>query len=79
MELQAAVDAPRFHHQWLPDRISLDRSAFPADVLDALKSRGHAIEERKPRAEGLAIGAATSDPWIRGAADSRGFGIAEGY
>ncbi|HET9481679.1 MAG TPA: gamma-glutamyltransferase, partial [Candidatus Polarisedimenticolia bacterium] len=48
MELQAAVDAPRFHHQWLPDRIALDRAGFPADVMQGLRRRGHEVLEASP-------------------------------
>jgi gamma-glutamyltranspeptidase/glutathione hydrolase len=39
--VQKAVDAPRFHHQWLPDEIRLERQGFPADVVRALNALGH--------------------------------------
>jgi gamma-glutamyltranspeptidase/glutathione hydrolase len=41
MTVQEAVDAPRFHHQWLPDVIRLERQGFPADVVTALEAMGH--------------------------------------
>ena len=41
MTVQEAVDAPRFHHQWLPDVIRLERQGFPADVVAALEAMGH--------------------------------------
>jgi gamma-glutamyltranspeptidase/glutathione hydrolase len=41
MDVQAAVDAPRFHHQWLPDEIRLERRGFPAGVVSALHALGH--------------------------------------
>jgi gamma-glutamyltranspeptidase/glutathione hydrolase len=44
MNVQEAVDAPRFHHQWLPDVIRLERRGFPADVVNALEAMGHATE-----------------------------------
>jgi gamma-glutamyltranspeptidase / glutathione hydrolase len=44
MGAQAAVDAPRFHHQWLPDRILAERG-WPAHVLDSLRKRGHVVNE----------------------------------
>jgi gamma-glutamyltranspeptidase / glutathione hydrolase len=44
MSVQQAVDAPRFHHQWLPDVIRLERQGFPADVINALEAMGHATE-----------------------------------
>ncbi len=44
MNVQQAVDAPRFHHQWLPDVIRLEQQGFPTDVLTALEAMGHATE-----------------------------------
>ncbi|MGH9869380.1 MAG: gamma-glutamyltransferase [Candidatus Polarisedimenticolia bacterium] len=79
MELQAAVSAPRFHHQWLPDRIELDEGDFPADVLDALKARGHGVHERAPRCEVQTIRVDRASGWIYGAADPRRYGVARGY
>jgi gamma-glutamyltranspeptidase/glutathione hydrolase len=43
MNAQEAVDAGRIHHQWLPDRINVERYGFSADTLQALESRGHKI------------------------------------
>lgn len=50
MDAQAAVDAPRFHHQWLPDRFQIEPdTAYPKDFLEALKVKGHAISTREER------------------------------
>lgn len=38
-----AVDAPRMHHQWLPDRLSIEENGVSADVLAALKALGHDV------------------------------------
>jgi len=46
MNLQQAVDAPRIHHQWLPDQVRHEPFGLPRDVLDALKARGHRLAER---------------------------------
>jgi len=43
MNVQEAVAAPRFHDQWVPDRLLLEH-AFPRDVVDALRARGHTVE-----------------------------------
>ena len=43
MNVQEAVDAPRFHHQWLPDRIEIERRGFPADVVGRLEALGHVV------------------------------------
>ena len=42
MDAQAAVNAPRVHHQWLPDRLEAERGV-PESTLDALRARGHEV------------------------------------
>lgn len=43
MNAQEAVDAARFHHQWLPDRIQFERHGLSPDTLAILKARGHTL------------------------------------
>ena len=43
LDIQQAVNAPRFHHQWVPDRIMLERNRFSPDTVKLLEQRGHAI------------------------------------
>ncbi len=43
MNAQEAVDAPRFHHQWLPDRIDYERHGFSPDTAKELERRGHTL------------------------------------
>jgi len=43
MDVQAAVSAPRFHHQWVPDTLFVEPGT-PQDVIDGLERRGHAVE-----------------------------------
>jgi gamma-glutamyltranspeptidase / glutathione hydrolase len=43
MGIQSAVDAPRFHHQWLPDEISVE-SAVRREVTDGLEAKGHKVK-----------------------------------
>ncbi len=52
MNAQQSVDAPRFHHQWLPDRIVYERNGISPDTLSILASRGH--EFRDTGAQGVA-------------------------
>ncbi len=47
LSIQAAIDAPRFHHQWLPDRILAEPNCFSSEVQGALESIGHKIETAK--------------------------------
>jgi gamma-glutamyltranspeptidase / glutathione hydrolase len=44
MNAQEAVDAPRFHHQWLPDKISYEKYGLSADTVAELQKRGHKLE-----------------------------------
>ncbi|HKF26514.1 MAG TPA: gamma-glutamyltransferase, partial [Candidatus Acidoferrum sp.] len=45
MDAQAAINAPRFHHQWLPDQILMEKD-FPASMEKALQTRGFATKRR---------------------------------
>jgi len=79
MPLQEAVDAPRFHHQWQPDKIRHELRAFPADVVVNLIARGHALELNKgPLGNVNAIALAPDGSWV-GAADPRRGGTAAGH
>ena len=46
MTPQEAVDAPRFHHQWLPDTIFAERYALSPDTVTALRAMGYTITEQ---------------------------------
>ena len=78
MEPQAAINAPRFHHQWLPDRVLIERS-FPESLESALNARGHATHRvgHMGLVNAIAIDPATGDRL--GAADPRHDGAAVGY
>lgn len=41
MNISEAISAPRFHHQWLPDRVVYERFAIPPDALKLLQLKGH--------------------------------------
>ncbi|HWK48138.1 MAG TPA: gamma-glutamyltransferase [Stellaceae bacterium] len=61
MTIQEAVDAPRIHHQWLPDTIAVERFALSADTRRALEAMGYTITEQTPwgAAEAILIGDTT--------------------
>ena len=46
LSMQEAVNAPRFHHQWLPDEIVFEPNSFSKPVLDDLKEKGYIINEK---------------------------------
>lgn len=45
LSMQEAVDAPRFHHQWLPDMLIFEPEGFDKDLKDSLRFKGHPINE----------------------------------
>lgn len=45
MSMQEAVDAPRFHHQWLPDEITFEPSSFSKETIKQLKEKEYKINE----------------------------------
>ncbi len=78
MDVQQAVSAPRVHHQWVPDTLSVE-AAVPADVVDALRARGHNVEVSDwdwSVAEVVAIDPKTG--WHTGGSDPRSQGLALG-
>lgn len=68
LEAQAAVDAPRFHHQWLPDRIQVE-AGLPAATREALMVLGHVLKD-VPK-QGCAQVILVKQGIARGAADTR--------
>ena len=78
MDVQQAVSAPRVHHQWVPDVLDVE-AAVPADVVDALRARGHEVEVSDwdwSVAEAIAIDPKTG--WHTGGSDPRSQGLALG-
>lgn len=93
LDIQAAVAAPRIHHQWLPDTLYTEPRALSTDVVENLTSRGWAIEEqnRWSRADGITVACPEpvgdtqpvpdprpSDCVLFGGADPRGEDVAIG-
>src|SRR5215472_12933090 len=92
MDAQAAINAPRFHHQWFPDRIRME-GEFPLSMEQALRARGHEVERgwyetpalgtdaKLQKHMGLvnAIGIDPKTGERLGAADPRDQGSAVGY
>lgn len=46
-DVHSWVKKPRFHHQYLPDRLYIEKGAFDAETIEKLKSKGHDVRESK--------------------------------
>jgi gamma-glutamyltranspeptidase / glutathione hydrolase len=78
MDAQAAINAPRFHHQWLPDQIFMEED-FPESTQKALEARGFTVKRRGHIGLVNAIGIDAKTGGRLGAADPRDKGSAVGY
>jgi gamma-glutamyltranspeptidase/glutathione hydrolase len=78
MDAQAAINAPRFHHQWSPDQLLLEQS-FPESMERALQSRGFTTLRKGRIGTVNAIGIDPKTGDRLGAADPRREGSAVGY
>jgi gamma-glutamyltranspeptidase / glutathione hydrolase len=78
MDAQAAINAPRFHHQWLPDQILMEQR-FPKSMEQALQARGFVVTRRGLIGLVNAIGIDPQTGDRLGAADPRDNGSAAGY
>lgn len=79
MDVQEAVAAPRFHHQWRPDRLYVEPS-IPRDVVEALRARGHSVEvSEREWSSAQAIVVDREHGWQLGGSDPRSDGLALGY
>jgi gamma-glutamyltranspeptidase/glutathione hydrolase len=77
MPIDKAVQAPRLHNQWQPDEVTVE-PGFPADMIAALKARGHTVVPSLARTSANSI-EVTPRGYV-GAADSRSRGaLAAGY
>jgi gamma-glutamyltranspeptidase / glutathione hydrolase len=77
LSTEDAVYEPKFHHQWLPDQIDMEKS-FPQPVKDALQKMGYTLNERNGigRTEVIKV---LPDGKFEAVADNRGDDGAEGW
>jgi gamma-glutamyltranspeptidase / glutathione hydrolase len=78
MDAQSAINAPRFHHQWLPDELLMEK-LFSPEMEDQLKARGYQVKRRGHIGLVNAIGIDPKTNERCGAADPRDNGSAIGY
>lgn len=78
MNMQEAVDAPRFHHQWKPDNIASEKAAVSPEVRQALESSGYTFVDRSAigRVDAILV---LPNGRLQGGADPRGDDVTRGY
>ncbi|MFI2743461.1 gamma-glutamyltransferase [Zhouia sp. PK063] len=80
MGMQQAVDAARFHHQWLPDEVMFEPNGFSKNTLDTLKSKGYYINENNSPIIGKVDAILRLDNQkLEAGADKRGDDAAAGF
>jgi gamma-glutamyltranspeptidase / glutathione hydrolase len=78
MDAQSAINAPRFHHQWMPDIVFIEK-LFSTEMEEQLKARGYEVKRRGHIGLVNAIGIDPKSEERCGAADPRDDGSAVGY
>ena len=68
MPIKEAIEAPRIHHQWIPDELNVE-DKLPSETKKSLERRGHTVRERTTLGVVQAVLAKRSK--TTGAADSR--------
>ncbi|XMO86020.1 gamma-glutamyltransferase [Algibacter sp. AS12] len=80
MTMQDAVNAPRFHHQWLPDEIRMEPNQFNSKLVSELENLGYTINEEDSPIIGIVDGILVlDDNSYEGGADYRGDDTAVGF
>ncbi len=79
MDVLQAVTSPRFHDQWMPDRLALERVGFSSDTIERLRQAGYPVSFRDSIGDCEAIEIAPESGWRFGASDPRAEGKAVGY
>jgi len=80
MGMQEAVNAKRFHHQWLPDEIILEATGYSDELKAALEAKGYSIRQGRTRIIGKVDAIKRlKDGRLEAGADPRGDDAAVGF
>ena len=80
MSMQQAVDAPRFHHQWLPDVVRVEATSFDTKTIKSLESKGYVVDYKNPSIIGKVDAILVlPDGSFEAGADKRGDDTAVGF
>jgi len=71
MNIARAIDAPRIHHQWLPDSTRIEAGAFSTDTLALYEQRGHTIRETHQIGSAMGVYRDPESGVLSGSADPR--------
>ena len=77
-DLATALARPRFHHQWRPDELRVEKT-MDTKVIEALRARGHDVREVESAGATNAVGRPDADGPFIGASDPRMSGKAAGW
>lgn len=80
MGMQEAVNAPRFHHQWLPDVLIMEPDRFSPAMIESLQNMGHQVNQQQSRIIGKVDAILVlKDGSLEAGADPRGDDAARGF
>ena len=78
MNVQEAVNAPKIHHQWLPDEIRIEKG-ISLDTIQLLIEKGHTVSLKGPMGAASSVHVDPETGLMYGASDPRRQGLALGY
>lgn len=79
MSMQQSVNALKFHHQWLPDRVVFEKNAFSDKSLEELRKKGYQMDPQNGTLGRMDCVLMHPDGTLEGASDPRADNTSVGY